>query len=96
LRVARRHLLYHGTLLYDFDLSLIARCLKVAPRQPDYRQGRDHHQFVTNVPVDVSRFADDLCSRFHVQCQEDSAPLRSRVSELRRLRYDDQRWHHRH
>ncbi len=96
LRVARRHLLYHGTLLYDFDLSLIARCLKVAPRQPEYRQGRDHHQFVTNVPVDVSRFADDLSIGFDVQCHEDSTPLWSRVSELRRLRYDDQRWHHRH
>ena len=30
LRVKRTHLLYHGTLLYDFDLSLIAKCLRTA------------------------------------------------------------------
>ena len=96
LRVARRHLLYHGTLLYDFDLSLIARCLKVAPRQPEYRQGREHHQFVTNVPIDASQFTEDLCKQFNVGCHEDATALRSRVSELRRQRYDDQRWHHRH
>ena len=26
LRITRRHLLYHGTILYDFDLELIVRC----------------------------------------------------------------------
>src|SRR5262249_25600881 len=51
LRVKRRHLLYHGTLLFDFDLSLISRCLKHPPREPDYRQGRRHDEFVANLPT---------------------------------------------
>jgi lipoate-protein ligase A len=51
LRVKRSHFLYHGTLLYDFDLALIPACLRVAPRQPDYRHERDHAAFVTNLPL---------------------------------------------
>lgn len=51
LRVKRTHFLYHGTLLYDFDLPLIATCLRTAPRQPDYRQAREHGDFVTNLPL---------------------------------------------
>lgn len=52
LRVKREHLLYHGTLLYDFPLELIAACLRTPPRQPEYRAGRAHRDFVANLPVD--------------------------------------------
>jgi len=48
-RCKRDHLLYHGTLLYDFDLSLTERLLRMPPRQPDYRASRPHEEFVTNL-----------------------------------------------
>jgi lipoate-protein ligase A len=51
LRCKRRALLYHGTLLFDYPLDQIAACLRVAPRQPEYRAGRNHLDFVTNVPA---------------------------------------------
>ena len=51
IRLKRDHLLYHGTLLYDFPLELIARCLKMPPRQPGYRDGRSHREFMTNLPL---------------------------------------------
>src|SRR5262245_48269753 len=41
-RCKRDHLLYHGTVLYGFDLGLIGRLLKSPPRQPAYRGGRAH------------------------------------------------------
>jgi lipoate-protein ligase A len=44
LRAKRTHLLYHGTLLYNFNLPLIETCLHSPPRQPDYRNGRTHEQ----------------------------------------------------
>jgi len=50
-RCRRQHFLYHGTLLYDFPLELIDRCLKMPPRMPDYRAGRPHDGFVTNLPL---------------------------------------------
>ena len=51
LRVKRRHLLYHGTLLFDFDMELVARCLRHPPREPNYRAGRPHADFLTNLPA---------------------------------------------
>ena len=51
IRVKRDHLLYHGTLLYDFALNLVDECLAMPPRQPDYRQGRSHESFVANLPL---------------------------------------------
>src|SRR5262245_15708199 len=49
LRCKREHLLYHGTLLYDFDLALLSRLLKMPPRQPTYRDARPHGKFVSNL-----------------------------------------------
>jgi lipoate-protein ligase A len=49
LRVKRNHLLYHGTLLYDFPLELAEQCLGQPPRQPDYRAGRSHGEFIANL-----------------------------------------------
>ena len=106
LRVSRGHLLYHGTLLYAADLDLIARCLKHAPRQPEYRSGRDHRSFITNVRVDACRLAADLAAVFGVS---DTLSLEggdsaehgievpwTRMRQLRRERYDDPAWHLRH
>ena len=53
-RCRREHMLYHGTLLYDFPLELIETCLGAPPRQPDYRQGRPHGEFVTNLPASAA------------------------------------------
>lgn len=50
LRVKRRSVLYHGTLLYDFPLDLVPKLLAFAPRQPEYRAGRNHRDFVDNLP----------------------------------------------
>jgi lipoate-protein ligase A len=54
-RCKREHLLYHGTMLYDFPLDLIGRCLAMPPRVPDYRQARPHGAFVANLPLDAAR-----------------------------------------
>lgn len=47
-----RVLLHHATILYDFDLDLIERYLKEPRKQPEYRRGRAHRDFVTNIPLD--------------------------------------------
>lgn len=51
LRMKRRHLLYHGTILYDFPLQRVGRWLAEPARQPKYREGRDHDAFLTNFPA---------------------------------------------
>ncbi len=50
LRCKRGAILYHGTLLYNGSLEQIGRCLKMPPRQPDYRDQRLHTDFLVNLP----------------------------------------------
>ena len=95
LRVTRDRILYHGTVLYDFDLTMLSRCLLKAPRQPDYRVGRDHATFVTNVPLDSTKLAEHLVDKFEARDNVDAALLQSEVLKLRKQRYDLQKWHFR-
>ena len=46
LRLKRHWLMYHGTLLIDMPLRWISEYLAMPPKQPEYRQGRSHEQFV--------------------------------------------------
>ena len=41
--------LFHGTLLYGMDLGLVSRYLREPAKQPKYRTGRSHSQFVDNL-----------------------------------------------
>lgn len=60
IRSKSTHLLYHGTLLYDFPLELIEACLAMPPRQPDYRDGRPHAAFLTNLPLSADALRQAL------------------------------------
>src|SRR5262249_30787741 len=64
LRCKRDHLLYHGTILYNFNLNLIPLLLKRPPREPDYRAGRDHADFVTNIPLGPQIIRQHLITAF--------------------------------
>lgn len=98
LRLARRHLLYHGTILYGADLELIARCLAEAPRQPEYRRGRPHGEFVVNAPLDPGALRVDLADAFGVTGRvEGVAPeLAEAMGRLVTERYSRPEWHARH
>jgi len=50
-RRKRRALIFHGTFLLQFDLSLMEKFLSMPSRQPEYRQGRPHGLFLMNLPV---------------------------------------------
>lgn len=47
----RRYFLHHGTLLCGMDLGRVSRYLPVPSRQPAYRCGRSHADFLTNLPI---------------------------------------------
>ncbi len=64
-------LLLHGTLLYDLDIDLLETCLRHPPREPDYRGGRRHRDFITTLrllgvpasPGEVERAAAETARR---------------------------------
>ncbi|MCC9599135.1 lipoate--protein ligase family protein [Stieleria sp. JC731] len=96
LRVGRRHLLYHGTILYAADVALLQRCLEFAPRQPDYRAGRNHGAFVTNVAIDPAQLDADLAKEFEVVGEVDADQLSTTIDRLVSERYGEVAWHERH
>jgi lipoate-protein ligase A len=50
-RRLRHTILFHGTILYNADLTKVTRYLKEPLIQPDYRQKRSHSQFIDNIPL---------------------------------------------
>ena len=50
-RRLKKSLLFHGTLLYNFDLSLISKYLPYPSLSPSYRKQRDHKAFITQLPT---------------------------------------------
>ncbi len=93
LRCKQQHLLYHGTLLYDFDLPLIGDLLATAPRQPEYRAGRDHREFVTNLPISGARLREKVAAAFSANEPETCWP-QVITSELVARRYSRREWNH--
>ncbi len=63
-RRGRTALLHHGTFLYDFDVGLIERYLREPSRQPPYRRGRRHRDFVANVPLSGGTLGTRLAGAF--------------------------------
>jgi lipoate-protein ligase A len=91
LRCKRDHLLYHGTLLYNFDLALISRLLKMPPRQPAYRASRTHGEFVTNIPIAADALRASLAAAFSADTPHNPWP-RSRTLDLAANRYSQPSW----
>jgi lipoate-protein ligase A len=58
-RRRRQAVLFHGSLLLNADLPLIGRLLPVPERQPAYRAGRAHADFLVNLglPADTVKAA---------------------------------------
>lgn len=48
-RRKRNFLLFHGTILRDFDISIIEKTLRFPSKVPCYREGRSHKDFVVNI-----------------------------------------------
>jgi lipoate---protein ligase len=53
-RRRQRTVLHHGTILCGFHIEDAGRFLREPRRQPAYRCGRRHHEFLTNVQIDPS------------------------------------------
>lgn len=95
LRCKRTHFLYHGTLLYDFDLPLIREYLGTAPRQPAYRQQRDHSDFVTNLPLTSAELKQGISHSFGASQTLSTWPQQT-VNNLVAERYSQATWNSRH
>ncbi len=90
-RRQRTHFLHHGSILVDFDLARIARCLREPRRQPDYRAGRDHLGFLRNIGGDPSKMRERLRAAW-AACEPAGAWPEPLVRQLVRDKYTDPAW----
>lgn len=87
----RKHFLHHGTLLYCFDIASIARYLRVPARQPDYRHGRGHADFLCNLPAEPEQIKSVIASAWGATLGDCDWPHEP-VARLVRERFGSIEW----
>lgn len=87
----RRFLLHHGTILVDFDLSMVPRYLKAPPRQPEYRAGRGHQAFIRNLGGATSSVRQRIMLAWHA-AGVGKAPDPETVAQCLRERFHQPGW----
>lgn len=90
----RRALLFHGSILLDFDLPLIERLLGPPSRQPAYRQNRPHGEFLTNLDVPAAAVKAALKKAWRADGELNDLPI-DRIETLVRDRYSRDEWNFR-
>jgi len=90
-RRKRKHLLFHGTFLLDFDIELVEHLLPMPTREPDYRHRRPHREFLTNAAPVCAAIKTALARAWQVTGPLGVVPFDS-VRHLVRSRYGADEW----
>lgn len=90
----RRHVLHHATLLCGFDLERVGRYLRTPERAPDYRVGRNHDDFVTNLPVGLAGMRERVVAAWQVTGAYPEFPI-GRLRDLVAEKYGRDEWNRR-
>jgi lipoate---protein ligase len=90
-RRRRGALVFHGTLLYGFDLKSIGDLLRFPSAQPDYRDSRSHLDFVRNVPTDGLKLRRALSEAWNA-VEPAPAPSDEMISRLVAEQYGNEAW----
>lgn len=83
--------LFHGTFLLDFDLSLIGKYLKIPTKQPEYRNQRSHPDFVCNINCNPSDLKQTLESLWNADTPLETIPTGG-VKKLVEEKYSKREW----
>lgn len=79
LRCRKNNFLYHGTIICNFDLSLVPNCLGTPQRQPAYRDGREHLEFLTQLSLPVDDLQNAIIKQWHAS--EELFPWPQKLTE---------------
>jgi lipoate---protein ligase len=85
------HVLFHGTLLYDFPLEKIGQFLPLPSITPEYRKGRSHASFVANIRASRQDLVALLQHTWEAYTVGRDLPF-ERVTALAREKYTTQDW----
>ncbi len=87
-------LLFHGTFLLAFDLSMIEVLIPFPSSQPEYRSGRSHADFLTNIPLGAATLIGALRKGWSADTAYGPFPLEA-VRSLAETRYLNHDWTYR-
>lgn len=90
----KRFLLHHGTLLYSLDFIRVARYLRLPPREPEYRAGRSHDQFLCNLAGSAADLKERLKQEWKAMAGTPDVPMQL-VENLEISKYITAEWTHR-
>ncbi|MDP8265972.1 MAG: lipoate--protein ligase family protein [Candidatus Aceula meridiana] len=62
----RNFILHHGTILYNFDLSLVEKYLPIPQKFPEYRRERGHRDFLTNISLNRKDIEQGIAQGFDI------------------------------
>ncbi len=92
-RRKQRCLLFHGSFLLHFDFGLVEKALPMPSRQPDYRVGRTHSDFLMNLKVPAHLIKTAL-----LECWKAAEPVTElpfpEIATLARDKYARAEWNY--
>lgn len=94
-RRKKEFILFHGTFLTGFDLSLIEKTLKMPPKKPDYRGERPHLSFVANLSLSSKDIKNTLTKAWQAEDRPSDDLMRHLNSETEKLiteKYQKDEW----
>jgi len=89
MRRGKRFFLFHGTFLYQFDISKISLYLGNPDREPVYRAKRNHLDFLTNIPVSKKTVVASLAEVWNAQ---QTLKILPSLEKIKSEFYSNQSW----
>jgi lipoate-protein ligase A len=90
-RRKKRFLLFHGSLLLDLDMALVEQALPLPSKEPSYRGGRSHADFLLNLRMRPADLKMALRRAWNADEPSDDIP-HDRIGTLIREKYGLADW----
>jgi lipoate-protein ligase A len=90
-RRKKHFLLFHGTILFGFDISLIEKYLRMPSKEPTYRQNRTHKDFLTNLDLSANAVKEALREAWGASEKVETIP-QDAIALLARDKYVTKEW----
>ncbi len=90
-RRKKHAVLFHGCFLLHLDISLVEKTLPLPSRQPGYRAGRSHADFLMNAKVRIDVLKSALSRAWDADLPLDEIPF-DRTKALVRTKYAADEW----
>jgi lipoate-protein ligase A len=90
-RRKKHYLLFHGSILLHLDIELVEKVLPFPSKQPDYRLGRSHSDFLLNLKIPSELIKNTLRKIWSATqpLKEFPAP---QITQLAREKYSQPEW----